>query len=176
MQMNRREAMRKLAVGAAAATTASAVISSPVFGDELPTPPAAPVVDASVDPLDALTLIVTVSPGTATCNGNASGIASVAGFQITLSATPSTVTFTGNNDVVTGGGSLTATFTKPADAAATAQINYFANYRCTYATGSALLCTLRIITFGTVGTGGNAWSTSPTIVTDQTYPGCPGAT
>jgi len=170
VKIDRRDALKKLAVGGVTAATASAVISSPVFGNDTPVPPGSPIVDASVDPLNSLTLIVKLSPGTATCNGNGSGVASVASSQITLSATPTPpgTVFTGNNDAVTGDASLFATFTKPANEAATAQINYFANYQCTYAAGSIVYQTLRTIRFETVGLG-NDWSTSSTVDPPTAY-------
>ena len=44
MPIDRRNALKKLAVGGVTAASASAVISSPVFGDDTPMPPAEPIV------------------------------------------------------------------------------------------------------------------------------------
>lgn len=144
---------------------ASAVVSSPAFAYDDPTPPANPVLSALAGGnfFIGTTLTVSLNPGTASCPSSAVAGPTVVNVRQASSASGAGVTVSpATQGPVLGAGPLIVAFFRPAFefGTGTASISYFARYRCTYGTGQAEICRSWTIQYTSNFFG---WSTTASI-------------
>lgn len=161
--MDRREALKKMAVGGVTVAGASVVMTSPAFAFTSPTPPLQPLITPTGNGTNVLT--ITLAPGLGSCPGSATssmvdGTARsnfAAGTNITANtfSGPSATSFT-----VTRGNGSASSFT----------FRYRARYVCNYPGGSQFAC--RNWTVTVAGTSGNNWGTVTVtpVILDATCP------
>ena len=166
--MDRREALKKLAIGGATAVGASAVVSTPAFAFDQPSVIGNPFVAAGVTGFGQ-TLTVTVTPAAASCPASATGGLSTDGVRLQSIATPAGVAVNPPNTFAVSG-PLVVTFTRGSIfGASSAELFYRVRYRCQYAASTSERCRAWTIRFDAqpFGFGIFVWSATPTSIVDS---------
>ena len=159
--MDRRDALKKMAVGGVAVGAASVVTSTPAFAFTAPVPPAVPTVGTTPQETVIFSTYASVpvtprAPPTATSGTAAINVAGRYAVNV------SNGFFTPQGEM-SGAGTLTLRLTQlDVLAAASATITYMIRYRCTYGQTQADTCASWDVTF-TAAPSPVFWSTAPTI-------------